>query len=201
MKGIAEAERNEYVPKYSTRKGIRLVRVRLEKGEYLSGDHALYNRDQVALFAAKQFGDMNREFFMIFNMDVKMRAINMNICSVGTIDASFAHPSEIFKSAILSNASGIIMVHNHPSGILEPSAEDIAITKRIAEGGNLMGIRLIDSIIVQNVDASRPLSYSIGESNPEILKATVSESKPKYEKSESIGDPKRNFAPSWRKVR
>ena len=68
--------------------------------------------------------------------------------SRGTVDATIMHPREIFKAALLTNASAVILGHNHPSGNVTPSPEDLAITKRIASGGELMGIQLSDHVIV-----------------------------------------------------
>ena len=68
--------------------------------------------------------------------------------SRGTVDGTIMHPREVFKAALLVNASAVILGHNHPSGNVTPSAEDLAITKRIASGGELMGIQLADHVIV-----------------------------------------------------
>ena len=92
--------------------------------------------------------DMDREVFCIVNLQSDLRPINMNIVSVGALDHTIAHPREIFKSAILSNASRMLLIHNHPSGVLTPSNEDIQTTARIQEAGELMGIPLVDHIIV-----------------------------------------------------
>ncbi len=67
---------------------------------------------------------------------------------MGTLNSVLVHPREVFKSAILSNASSIILAHNHPSGDPEPSRHDIEVTKRLAEAGNLMGIEVLDHIVV-----------------------------------------------------
>ena len=72
----------------------------------------------------------------------------MNIVSMGTINASLVTGREVFKSAILSNASYVILLHNHPSGDPTPSKDDIILTKRIIETGNLIGIPLVDHIII-----------------------------------------------------
>ena len=84
----------------------------------------------------------------IVNMQSDGRPINMNIVSMGALDQSIAHPREILKSTILSNAASIMMVHNHPSNKLTPSAEDIATTARIKQLCDLVGVRFLDHIIV-----------------------------------------------------
>lgn len=73
----------------------------------------------------------DREAIVVVNFDSQGKPINLNIASVGTINASLAHPREILKSAVLSNASSVMMIHNHPSGTVEPSADDIRITNNM----------------------------------------------------------------------
>jgi DNA repair protein RadC len=72
----------------------------------------------------------------------------VNTCSVGTLTASIVHPREVFKVACVGNASGIIVLHNHPSGDPNPSDEDKRITSRLEEAGQLMGIPLLDHILI-----------------------------------------------------
>lgn len=90
----------------------------------------------------------DRELFCILNLRTKNKVINMNIVSMGTLDVALVHPREVFKSAILSNAAGIMLIHNHPSGVCQPSECDIQITKRLIECGRLLGIPVIDHIII-----------------------------------------------------
>ena len=74
--------------------------------------------------------------------------IYMNLVSVGTINASLVIPREVFKSSILANASAIIGLHNHPSGNVKPSKEDMIVTRKLQKCGQLLGIELLDHIIV-----------------------------------------------------
>ncbi len=76
------------------------------------------------------------------------QVINMNLVSVGTINVSLVIPREVFKSSILANASAIIGLHNHPSGNVKPSKEDIIVTRKLQKCGQLLGIELLDHIIV-----------------------------------------------------
>jgi DNA repair protein RadC len=92
--------------------------------------------------------DSDREQFLVVTLDTKNQPINVNVCSVGTLNSSLVHPREIFKVAILSNANSIIIGHNHPSGNPEPSKEDLSITKRIKEAGEIIGIKLTDHLIL-----------------------------------------------------
>lgn len=91
---------------------------------------------------------MDREHLVAVHLDVGNALLGMETVSVGTLTASLVHPREIFKAAILVNAAGLILVHNHPSGIPEPSREDRETTCRIHKAGQLIGIPLLDHIII-----------------------------------------------------
>lgn len=91
--------------------------------------------------------DANEKFGIIV-LDAKNKINGLHILSEGTLDQSLVHPREVFKQAILNNASQLILFHNHPSGDPTPSKEDIAVTKRMVECGDLMGIAVLDHIIV-----------------------------------------------------
>jgi DNA repair protein RadC len=89
-----------------------------------------------------------KEHVIALHLDSKNRLICMEQVSMGSMNVSVVHPREVFKSALLSSAAGIILVHNHPSGDSSPSKEDIDITIRLKEVGDLIGIRLIDHVII-----------------------------------------------------
>lgn len=93
-------------------------------------------------------GDEDREVLLVLCLNMKNKIIAVHRCHVGSINASIVHPREVFKSAILNNASSIVMAHNHPSFDPTPSNEDFQVTKRIVEAGNILGIELLDHIIV-----------------------------------------------------
>lgn len=103
----------------------------------------------------------DREAVVIVNFDSQAKPINLNIVSVGTINASLAHPREIMKSAVLSNASSVMLIHNHPSGSIEPSAEDIRLTNNMYSICRLMEIPLRDHIIIGDHERY----YSFAEHN------------------------------------
>lgn len=92
----------------------------------------------------------SKEHFLSLHLDGKNRIICFDRVSVGSLNQSIVHPREVFKGAILSSAAALILVHNHPSGDPAPSAEDRAITKRLVEVGDLVGIRILDHIIIGN---------------------------------------------------
>ena len=100
----------------------------------------------------KEYGNQDREFFIVLGLDSKNTVIYREIVSVGTLNTGLAHPREVFKKAIMMSANSIIIAHNHPSKDLEPSKEDVATTKRIEECGELLGISLLDSIVFSDVD-------------------------------------------------
>jgi DNA repair protein RadC len=102
----------------------------------------------VCEIAEANFRDRPSEAFAILTLDTKLKPIGFHIITVGLLDSSLVHPREVFQPAILNNASAVVLIHNHPSGDLEPSYMDIQITNRLAEAGNLLGIRVVDHIIV-----------------------------------------------------
>lgn len=89
-----------------------------------------------------------KEMFLTLHLDGKNRIICMDLVSIGSLNQSIVHPREVFKTACLSNAAAIILVHQHPTGDPTPSSEDIAITRRMKEAGEIMGIKALDHIIV-----------------------------------------------------
>lgn len=110
-------------------------------------------------------GDLDREMLALLTLDTKGYAINLSVISIGTLNQGIAHPREVFKTAILSNASFVLLGHNHPSGDITPSQNDIELTARIAEAGTLMGIPLRDHIIVGPGEAF----YSFREKHEELF--------------------------------
>lgn len=92
-------------------------------------------------------GDSDREQGAVICLDAKNRPTSIQIVSTGSLSSSIMHPREVFKMACISNASCIIVAHNHPSGDLTPSQEDVDITKRLVESGKILGIRVQDHII------------------------------------------------------
>ena len=85
---------------------------------------------------------------MALLLDTRGQLIRIAEVSVGSLDSSIVHPREVFKEAISASAASVIFVHNHPSGDSEPSKDDIGLTKRLAEAGEIMGIDVLDHIIV-----------------------------------------------------
>lgn len=89
-----------------------------------------------------------QEHFVVLSLNTKNVVTGVHTLHIGTVNASIVHPRDVFQRAILNNATSIIICHNHPSGDLSPSQEDIAVTKRIGEAGQLLGIEMLDHIII-----------------------------------------------------
>lgn len=99
-------------------------------------------------FFMTDLSGFKREHFKITMLDTKNNIIGIEEVSIGNLNSSIVHPREVFKQAIKRSSSSIILVHNHPSGDPTPSREDINITKRLVECGDLLGIRVLDHIII-----------------------------------------------------
>ena len=93
-----------------------------------------------------------KEMFITLHLDGKNRIIVMDLVSIGSLNQSIVHPREVFKTACLSNAAALILIHQHPTGDPSPSSEDIAITRRLKEAGEIMGIKVLDHIIIGQDD-------------------------------------------------
>ena len=89
-----------------------------------------------------------KEMFITLHLDGKNRAICYDLVSIGSLNQSIVHPREVFKTACISNAAAILCLHQHPTGDPTPSTEDISITRRLKEAGEIMGIKVLDHIII-----------------------------------------------------
>lgn len=92
--------------------------------------------------------DCDREQFIVITVNTKNEPTSISTVSLGTLNTSLVHPREVFKVALLANGASIILAHNHPSGDPTPSREDLEITKKLVEIGQLMGIEVLDHIII-----------------------------------------------------
>ena len=113
-------------------------------------DKKINSPEKVAEVAINVLGlhEQAEESFYIFTLDTKNKINGIFEVSRGSLSSSIVHPREVFKRALLQNASGIILLHNHPSGDPAPSREDIDITNRLIEAGDLLGIRVLDHLII-----------------------------------------------------
>lgn len=126
------------------------VAIRMVKEPPLYSDTPIHTPDDAVRLMAEILRGYDREVLCVVNMQSDLTPINMNIVSVGTLNASIIHPREVLKSTILSNAAAVMLFHNHPSGNLLPSQEDIETTDRMQQLYSLMGIQLLDHIIIGN---------------------------------------------------
>lgn len=122
--------------------------VRLVSQPSFLSDEKIETPQAAVRVLAKEFADYDREVLSVVNLNVKGKPINASIVSMGILDGSLAHPREILKTSILSNAAQILLLHNHPSNELTPSRYDIAITDRMQKACELIGIPLADHIII-----------------------------------------------------
>jgi DNA repair protein RadC len=102
--------------------------------------------------ARSQLKGKKKEHFLVLCLDTRNHLINTHQVSIGSLDCSIVHPREVFKEAISSCAASVIFVHNHPSGDPTPSEDDLKLTKRLVEAGEIIGIEVLDHIIICDRD-------------------------------------------------
>jgi DNA repair protein RadC len=101
-----------------------------------------------AQLAAAVLDDLHIEKFIALHFNTKRRLIGVHVVSVGCLDGTVAHPREIFTAALLTNAASLVVAHNHPSGDQTPSSDDVALIRRLAEAGRILGVDLDDALII-----------------------------------------------------
>ena len=155
LKGMAHAS----VEELSQVKGIGLAKAaqvkaafelanRLEGYAEVGEKPLLKTPDDVVGLVRGRLRDQKKEHFLALLLDTRGRLIKIAEISVGSLDTSIVHPREVFKEAISASAASVIFVHNHPSGESEASEDDIELTKRLAEAGEIVGIEVLDHIII-----------------------------------------------------
>ena len=123
-------------------------RIQLKKiSKHFEDNDIIHTSNDVVKIINRFYDFDDREKLYVMLMDSRKKVIGINLVSVGTVDKVMMHPREIFKPAILLGASSFIMIHNHPSGDVRPSKEDIKFTDTIINCGNMLDIPLIDHII------------------------------------------------------
>lgn len=91
-----------------------------------------------------------KEHFFVLSFDTRNKLLGIDEISVGTLNGNMVHPRETFETAIRRHAASIIVAHNHPSGDIEPSQEDLEVTKELVKAGKIMGIEVLDHVVVGN---------------------------------------------------
>lgn len=113
-----------------------------QKGKVMSSAKEVYE------YCFPKMAHLDKEEFRVLHLDTRNRVIRDEVVSVGTLNSSLIHPREVFKNAIKESANAVIFVHNHPSGDVSPSKEDIEITERLFKVGELLDIKVLDHVIV-----------------------------------------------------
>ncbi len=127
---------------------VDMVSVRLVKDYVLKSKNKITDPESAIKTVGEVLKDVDREVVGVINLASDGTPINYHVASIGTLNATLVEPREMLKATILSNAARIIMVHNHPSGDMKPSKEDIMITDRMGRICEMIGIPLIDHVIV-----------------------------------------------------
>ena len=155
LKGIAGAS----VEELAEVKGIGLakaaqIKAAFELANRLEGypEHgkklSVKTPDEVVSLVRGRLRGKKKEHFLVLLLDTRGQLIKTSEVSVGSLDSSIVHPREVFKEAMSASAASVIFVHNHPSGDPEPSEDDVKLTERLVQAGEIMGIDVLDHIIV-----------------------------------------------------
>ncbi len=155
LKGIAVAT----VEELSQVRGIGLAKAaqiqaafelgnRLEEYSEVGKKPLMKTPENIVAMMKGRLKNKQKEHFLALLLDTRNRLIKVAEISIGSLDTSIVHPREVFKEAIAASAAAIIFVHNHPSGDPEASEDDIKLTKRLAEAGDIMGIDVLDHVII-----------------------------------------------------
>ena len=139
IKGIEMAKASKLIAAFEVSKRVSSGRI-CEK--------VVKNPADIAKYYISKLKDLKKEYFIAVFLDSKNKIIKDEIISIGTLNSSLVHPREVFKEAIKNSAASIILVHNHPSGNVEPSDEDYRVNKVLIGTGNLVGIKVLDHLIV-----------------------------------------------------
>jgi len=133
-----EKETEELVEEKMT---YEIISVRKKNTIRMKNPGVIYN-------AIKRYLNKNQEIFLVITMNVKLNIIAIHIATIGLMNRTIIHPREVFRHAYIDNAYAVVVAHNHPSGELIPSDEDIEITERLVEAGKILGINVIDHLII-----------------------------------------------------
>jgi DNA repair protein RadC len=130
---------------------LQLVR-RLQSESAKPGDKIIRSSEEVAQIYCPKLRDLKKEIFVVLLLASNNKIIDDTIISEGILSASVVTPREVFQAALMSNAAAVILIHNHPSGNIQPSREDLNLTKQMVEAGKAMNIPVLDHIIIAGND-------------------------------------------------
>jgi DNA repair protein RadC len=155
LKGVATASLEELskvrgigIAKASQIKAAVELANRVESYSEAAEKISLKTPEDIVGLVQGRLKDKKKEYFLAILLDTRNQLIRAAEISVGSLDSSIVHPREVFKEAISASAASVIFVHNHPSGDTEASEDDIALTKRLARAGEIVGIDVLDHIII-----------------------------------------------------
>ncbi len=141
IKGLGVAKACSLLAAFELGKRVNIENNSLNS-EVINNSSAVFN------YFKNIFLNKKQEYFYCLYLDSKKHVISNKLLFMGTLNRSIVHPREVFKEAYLLSASSIICVHNHPSGNVEPSKDDIDITNQLSSIGYIMGIKLVDHLII-----------------------------------------------------
>ncbi len=121
---------------------------RLENEKNLNKNKIVNSPKDIFSLLKEKIINFHKEYFMVVSLDNRNKLINVDTVSVGTLNSSLIHPRETFEVAIKNHAEAIIICHNHPSGELKPSEDDLVITQNLVKAGKLLGINVSDHLII-----------------------------------------------------
>lgn len=131
-----------------SRAAIITAALALARRVFLNDESVAIKTPADVVKVVNSLAEKKKEYLVALYLNARNRVIKQQTISVGTLTASLIHPREVFAPAIQNHAAQLILVHNHPSGDVEPSLEDIHITERLVEVGNILGIKVIDHVIL-----------------------------------------------------
>lgn len=142
---------------------VPLVKLHMVKERFLPyGSEKLYSPQSVASMISRIVEGADREYMLVVSLDGAKQPVGIEIIAIGSLNRAFVEAREIFKHAILTGAAGLILVHNHPSGDLEPGESDWNMTKRLRQAGSLLGIEVLDHIIIGGEEGSYTSLQELG---------------------------------------
>ena len=155
LKGVAEASLEELagvrgigLAKAAQIKAAFELTSRLEAYQDGGRREAVKSPEDVVALLRGRLKSKKKEYFLALLLDTRSKLIRTAEISIGSLDTSIVHPREVFKEAVSASAASVIFAHNHPSGDPEASEDDINLTKRLAEAGEIMGIEVLDHVII-----------------------------------------------------
>lgn len=128
--------------------GLKVVNIKLVKERTIYSANPVQSPESAMKVVQEFMSDFDREALGVLCVDNAGNVLNIHFCAIGELNCCIFDPKQIFKAALLSNAAGVLVFHNHPSGDLTPSKEDVNSTKRFKEACALMNINFLDHIII-----------------------------------------------------